>query len=431
MKKFPLIYWLPVLLYYTFITYLSGTSPPIAGEKWPIPDLDKVYHFVEYSFLGFMLARDLFWEKIFLSEKRDWRPVFLVFLLILVFIDELHQSFTPTRYMDVWDACTDVVAAFAGAAAFLRLVRGGSTATPEELRALREKDARYFGALLTVILYFIALTINVLSLKAAVESHIPMLGPYFAFIEWASLGYIAYRALHLWRRKGSLPWSWRLCLPLSFALMVIFFAEVHRALGVTNFSTKSVPQLSLFFACGILIKFAKIRFDILHEHVQKDPSFERATWQRVYYFYLPVMMVLLVLSLSFLSPEDAGFLVHDGAGAGIASFFALYFAFGVVLFRGAFWEGWWHGAFRRRAIVVAAAFSAAAVIFVGETLKSAVGGWGPPLVSIAANFAAVTLAYLVYGVGYRMAAIGNAKSRPFYLKPSSGEGEYCGISDPK
>lgn len=419
MKKFPLIYWLPVLLYYAFITYLSGTSPPVAGERWPVPHLDKLYHFVEYLFLGFMLARDLFWEKIFLSEKRDWRPVFLACLLLLVFIDELHQSFTPTRYMDVWDGVVDVVAAFAGAALFMRLVRGGSVATPDELKKLREKDERHFGALIVVVLYFIALTVNILSLKAAVEKHIPMMGPYFAFIEWASIGYVAYRALHLWCRKGPLSWGLRLLLPACFAVQAGFFVGVHRALGVSNFSTESVPELALFFVCGILIKFAKIRFDLLHERMEEDPSFQRGTWQRIYYFYLPVMIAVLALSLSLLPPEDFGGWFPGEERNKFALFFALYFVFGVVLFRGAFWEGWWHGDARRRAILIIAVGLAVAVILTGEGLKFSTGGWATPTRSIAANLSAILLAYLVYGVGFRMATLGEFKpgGRPFYLKP--------------
>lgn len=115
MKKESLFIWLPPIICYSFITYLSSLTdlPPVISS---FPFQDKIEHFGIYFLFGFLLTRAAFWEYV-------WHPVWKIrlkiFLLILILsagiIDEWHQSYVPGREVEFWDWVADFCGGSAGA----------------------------------------------------------------------------------------------------------------------------------------------------------------------------------------------------------------------------------------------------------------------------------------------------------------------------
>lgn len=108
--------WLAVFLYALVIFLLSSLPPRF------VPQLffgsDKVFHFIEYLPLGFLLSR---------ASSKGWNlslfntfvfPVILVALY--AFSDEIHQLFVPGRDFSFVDISFDVIGAGAGNYLFFR-----------------------------------------------------------------------------------------------------------------------------------------------------------------------------------------------------------------------------------------------------------------------------------------------------------------------
>lgn len=424
MRKLPLIYWLPVLIYYGFITFLSGTAPKMDGAQWTIPNLDKIYHFIEYTFFGYILARDVFWTRIYHEKRKTWYTAFLAFLIILVFLDEYHQSFTPQRHMDFWDAVTDVIAAHFGAGMLTVLMGNARTASQEQLKVLRERDLKQFAVILVATLFFIITTVNALDLKRDAIANVPAAGPFLSYVEWACLGYTGYRAIHLLNNRQPLSAIGRLLVALLFVLLAAVYVGVHAFILIWGFGLKEHAQFAGFFSCGVLIKYAKIRFDDLHTHMVRDPSYQRERWQRIYYFYLPTMMLALIFSLAVLAPGDLVLLspLHR-AKAAVMDFF-LFFAFGAMFFRGVLWEAWWHGREARLTVLLPACLVLLMVLFVNALLKGGIGQRPVSVVGALSEGAALALAYLVYDVGHRVALVGNKFGRS-HVKARASQDDLC------
>ena len=107
--------WLPPLLCYSLITYLSSLSHP----PQVFPDFflkDKVIHFSIYFLFGFLVARSAIWEYVWHPVWR-WRLKLLIAILILLAgaVDEWHQSFVPNRMVEFWDWVADTLGAGTGA----------------------------------------------------------------------------------------------------------------------------------------------------------------------------------------------------------------------------------------------------------------------------------------------------------------------------
>jgi VanZ family protein len=96
--------WLPVLLYLVLIFGLSSVRrpPPVA----PGPQIDKVWHLLEYAGLGLLAMR---------AARPGWGSVGERAALVLAFgalvggIDELYQSTVPGRTPAVSDAVADMI----------------------------------------------------------------------------------------------------------------------------------------------------------------------------------------------------------------------------------------------------------------------------------------------------------------------------------
>lgn len=87
------------------------------GEQVPeidIPGIDKLFHFIEYLILGFLLARALSRS----SANVNYRHIFISAVLISSFYglsDEFHQRFVPGRTCDIFDFLSDLIGSSIGA----------------------------------------------------------------------------------------------------------------------------------------------------------------------------------------------------------------------------------------------------------------------------------------------------------------------------
>ena len=105
--------WVLALAYMGVIYYLSSReSVPL--PMW-FPYQDKLYHFVEYGMLGFLLAHAAPGP----THKRRFWIAFVVGSLYGI-SDEFHQSFVPGRDASVWDWIADSAGAWVGAYLYLR-----------------------------------------------------------------------------------------------------------------------------------------------------------------------------------------------------------------------------------------------------------------------------------------------------------------------
>ena len=112
--------WLAVLGYMGVIFFLSGTSfHSQLFQQVEKNHVDKLVHIVEYSVLGFLLARALQ-----ISGMRPFGVMFFAAVLIIgvawAASDEYHQSFVPNRDASVYDGMADTVGLSIGAWKWVR-----------------------------------------------------------------------------------------------------------------------------------------------------------------------------------------------------------------------------------------------------------------------------------------------------------------------
>jgi VanZ family protein len=66
-------------------------------EPW-----DKIWHFIAYASLALLL---------WIATDGRWPTLVIAGVILLGGLDELRQSFIPSRSADMWDFCADAVAA--------------------------------------------------------------------------------------------------------------------------------------------------------------------------------------------------------------------------------------------------------------------------------------------------------------------------------
>ena len=85
------------------ISILAVSSIP--GESFPdieLYTLDKVFHFIEYSILGF------FSVKCVRKPTWSWIPLILIYGILFAGLDEYWQSFIPGRLSSQFDMLADI-----------------------------------------------------------------------------------------------------------------------------------------------------------------------------------------------------------------------------------------------------------------------------------------------------------------------------------
>lgn len=143
----------PVILYAGAIVFVSSQSKlPEPGllaalmklfAKSPLSawiGFDKIEHFLEYSLLGFLVARAL--QIVGAAKGRALRLVLLTAVLGAAFgaTDELHQYFVPNRDSSIFDLFADTLGSATGATAWVLFVGllGRLRRSPAEPAAARE-----------------------------------------------------------------------------------------------------------------------------------------------------------------------------------------------------------------------------------------------------------------------------------------------------
>lgn len=111
--KYALLYILPLLLYASFIIYLSSISniPTIRGiiTQEPVPKGlwtgDEIEHIIEYSILSLLFYRSLKPTKYYNQAV----TATIIFAVIFGLFDEIHQHFVPLRTFSILDLLWDFI----------------------------------------------------------------------------------------------------------------------------------------------------------------------------------------------------------------------------------------------------------------------------------------------------------------------------------
>ena len=95
--------WTVTIGYMLLITILSHVPQEDLPKLGP-DGIDSLFHFVEYSILGFLL-----FKSITSDESLIFHPFYGSFLIGISFaiLDEVHQSFVPERHMSSIDMLFD------------------------------------------------------------------------------------------------------------------------------------------------------------------------------------------------------------------------------------------------------------------------------------------------------------------------------------
>lgn len=107
--------WAPVLFWAVLIFLLSSHSFHTGWFKRVQKNhADWLVHVIEYSFLGFLLARALWRHSLFWRHPgKIWVTVMFVCIAYAA-SDEYHQRFVPHRDSNVQDVMADTVGAAIG-----------------------------------------------------------------------------------------------------------------------------------------------------------------------------------------------------------------------------------------------------------------------------------------------------------------------------
>ena len=103
-RTWMLIFYIIIILFLSIQQFNTSKTISLVG-------FDKVVHFIEYMGLGFLMINMLMINKM---SKKKWY-LSMIFFLIFPGIDEILQSFIPSRTPDIYDYYADILGCFMGA----------------------------------------------------------------------------------------------------------------------------------------------------------------------------------------------------------------------------------------------------------------------------------------------------------------------------
>jgi len=116
-RPFFRVYFPP--LFYMAVIFCFSSLESVTLPFLDRPSVDKLYHSLEYFFLGYLILRAL---------EQGWRMqgkkmVILAILLTALYgwSDEIHQLFVPGRLYSYWDLAADTLGGAVGAWSYLKI----------------------------------------------------------------------------------------------------------------------------------------------------------------------------------------------------------------------------------------------------------------------------------------------------------------------
>lgn len=112
-------YTITTFFYMLFIVYISHIlQDDLPAEASDIENIDLLFHFVEYSVLGFLLFQSIYVDKLLMIN-----PLHGAILIGMLFAlsDEYHQSFVPGRHMSLMDMIFDSLGIIFGSSLVSRI----------------------------------------------------------------------------------------------------------------------------------------------------------------------------------------------------------------------------------------------------------------------------------------------------------------------
>ena len=113
-------YTITTAFYMFFIFYLSHIPQDNLPEQSSsgIENIDLLFHFIEYSVLGFLLFQSISSEELF-AINPQYGTIFIGILFAIS--DEIHQSFVPGRHMSLMDVIFDSLGIIFGSSLVYRI----------------------------------------------------------------------------------------------------------------------------------------------------------------------------------------------------------------------------------------------------------------------------------------------------------------------
>lgn len=166
-----------VLLYAVFVLVVSSIPP----DKIVIPfqsfeNIDMVYHFCEYFFLGLLLARFVYWLHAVSGEsfKKRWLLDFYLVVFFFGAFDEFWQSYF-NRSTTLDDFFADVAGATVGGLFYVILIRRQKKIIEKNPSGpdFKSRERLIFSSVFFVVCAFILLVLNLLNYKTLFFSGTP------------------------------------------------------------------------------------------------------------------------------------------------------------------------------------------------------------------------------------------------------------------
>lgn len=366
MRRSHLILWLPCVLYYGFITFLSD----VPGSQFsglvvvPFPHFDKFVHFVIYSFLGMVVARALSWEEYYHKLRVRWFVYFALLIPALALLDEVHQSFVPNRTMDAVDWLADLLGAGLGGLIYILVIRGRWSRGKYE--DIERRDVRGLGLILAMLYFLFLISLNVLDYKSHIFAGYEHLAFSFLLAEYGLLGLLTIRFFYL-RYKGQFfPLKVWLYLGLLGALFLFSYQVTFWYLKESLLDFFHVFWCFFSFMLGAFCYYLDKQIEKFRKRIVTDPLYKRRTWQRLY-FATPAILIFAAIFFMASRPGQILYSEHipmpqkviakDSWFSYLRNYFVLhtvlYFTYSTFLFRAISWESWWHSAKKARVLWLA------------------------------------------------------------------------------